>query len=307
MTKKPNFVEDTRVGGCSRREFLAGATRRGTDHRSARNWSAGAGQLQNQAGPDRLRRPGQLDRRPLRNSTAATNSWPRPITSPIARHAAARGLSVPADKALQRPFRLQAADGRQARRHRHREPAIFSSRAGRRGRRRRLPRLLRQADRRGRARLPDHRRGRPQGHARRSAACWSISRPAPTSSTSEAVRRVHAGDIGPLVSGEAVYYCRRALAQRVRGRDDPTTPRTGSAPGVLDRVLSGDIITEQNIHALDVATWIVDQEPLQGLRHVQPAKAAATGHLQRQLRRRLHLPRRGDGELRLEAIRHRLR
>ena len=30
----------------------------------------------------------------------------------------------------------------------------------------------------------------------------------------------------------------------------------------MDRVLSGDMITEQNIHALDVATWIVNQHPL---------------------------------------------
>ena len=31
---------------------------------------------------------------------------------------------------------------------------------------------------------------------------------------------------------------------------------------VFDKKLSGDIITEQNIHALDVATWIVDQAPV---------------------------------------------
>ena len=30
-------------------------------------------------------------------------------------------------------------------------------------------------------------------------------------------------------------------------------------------MLSGDIITEQNIHALDIATWIVDQEPLKAV------------------------------------------
>lgn len=30
----------------------------------------------------------------------------------------------------------------------------------------------------------------------------------------------------------------------------------------LDRVLSGDVITEQNIHALDVAAWIVNQDPI---------------------------------------------
>ena len=30
----------------------------------------------------------------------------------------------------------------------------------------------------------------------------------------------------------------------------------------VDRALSGDIITEQNIHAIDVATWIMDNHPV---------------------------------------------
>jgi len=30
----------------------------------------------------------------------------------------------------------------------------------------------------------------------------------------------------------------------------------------VDRVLSGDVITEQNIHALDVASWMLDAEPV---------------------------------------------
>lgn len=30
----------------------------------------------------------------------------------------------------------------------------------------------------------------------------------------------------------------------------------------MDRILSGDIITEQNIHTLDVASWIMNQPPL---------------------------------------------
>ena len=31
---------------------------------------------------------------------------------------------------------------------------------------------------------------------------------------------------------------------------------------VFDKALSGDIITEQNIHTLDVASWVMDEEPL---------------------------------------------
>jgi predicted dehydrogenase len=76
----------------------------------------------------------------------------------------------------------------------------------------------------------------------------------------EAVRRVHAGDIGPVVSGEAVYYCGSTWGGT--SAQDLADPETRLRHWGLDRVLSGDIITEQNIHALDVASWIVDSEPL---------------------------------------------
>lgn len=77
----------------------------------------------------------------------------------------------------------------------------------------------------------------------------------------EAVRRVHAGDIGPLVSGEAVYYCGHTWSGPEAFDKDPTNPENRLRAWGLDRVLSGDVITEQNIHALDVATWIVDGQP----------------------------------------------
>jgi predicted dehydrogenase len=77
----------------------------------------------------------------------------------------------------------------------------------------------------------------------------------------EAIRRVHAGDIGPLVSGEAVYYAGGTWAgQDVLSRD-PTNPELRLRAWGLDRILSGDVITEQNIHALDVATWVVGDRP----------------------------------------------
>lgn len=78
----------------------------------------------------------------------------------------------------------------------------------------------------------------------------------------EAVRRVHAGDIGPLVSGEAVYYCGGTWSGNEALAADPTNPENRLRAWGLDRVLSGDVITEQNIHALDVATWIVNRDPL---------------------------------------------
>jgi myo-inositol 2-dehydrogenase / D-chiro-inositol 1-dehydrogenase len=73
----------------------------------------------------------------------------------------------------------------------------------------------------------------------------------------EAVRRVQAGDIGPIVSGEAVYYTGSSW-----GGGDLSTPENRIRLWGADRILSGDIITEQNIHALDVATWFVGQDPV---------------------------------------------
>jgi myo-inositol 2-dehydrogenase / D-chiro-inositol 1-dehydrogenase len=77
----------------------------------------------------------------------------------------------------------------------------------------------------------------------------------------EAVRRVHAGDIGPVVSGEAVYYCGATWG----GQIDMKSPEDRIRHWGLDRILSGDVITEQNIHALDVATWIADAAPLKAV------------------------------------------
>ena len=75
----------------------------------------------------------------------------------------------------------------------------------------------------------------------------------------EAVRRVHAGDMGPVVSGEAVYYCGPTWEGPAIDLENPESRVRAWA---LDRVLSGDVITEQNIHALDVAAWVIDQAPL---------------------------------------------
>ncbi|MGO9111470.1 MAG: Gfo/Idh/MocA family protein [Thermoguttaceae bacterium] len=74
----------------------------------------------------------------------------------------------------------------------------------------------------------------------------------------EAIRRVHAGDIGNVVSGEAVYYGSQVWG----GGYDPNDPESKIRTWGLDRILSGDTITEQFIHALDVATWIADAAPI---------------------------------------------
>ncbi|MHC4739435.1 MAG: Gfo/Idh/MocA family protein [Planctomycetota bacterium] len=73
----------------------------------------------------------------------------------------------------------------------------------------------------------------------------------------EAVKRVHDGDIGELVFGEASYHCGRLGKQA-----EPGTAEARLKNWVFDKALSGDIITEQNIHTLDVASWLMDEEPL---------------------------------------------
>jgi predicted dehydrogenase len=73
----------------------------------------------------------------------------------------------------------------------------------------------------------------------------------------ETVRRVHAGDIGQVLSGEAVYYTGPTW-----GEENLGTLENRLRFWAVDKVLSGDIITEQNIHALDVATWFAGQNPL---------------------------------------------
>ena len=79
----------------------------------------------------------------------------------------------------------------------------------------------------------------------------------------EAIQRVHKGDIGRLVNGEATYICGPTWGF-MDGvlRNDPKNPEVRLRAWGVDRVLSGDVISEQNIHALDVATWIVDAAPL---------------------------------------------
>jgi len=79
----------------------------------------------------------------------------------------------------------------------------------------------------------------------------------------EAVKRVHNGDIGRLVTGVAVYYCGMIFDTHKKYFEDHAgEPSAKLRAWPLFRGLSGDIITEQNIHSLDVATWILDATPL---------------------------------------------
>ena len=79
----------------------------------------------------------------------------------------------------------------------------------------------------------------------------------------EVVQRVHKGDIGPIVSIETNYQTSTMFASldaQIRARPDDRELRLRA--WALDRALSGDVITEQNIHALDVMSWFMDAEPI---------------------------------------------
>ena len=73
----------------------------------------------------------------------------------------------------------------------------------------------------------------------------------------EALKRVHEGAIGKFAFGEASYH-----AERLRAKGEDKTPEGRLRNWVFDKALSGDIITEQNIHALDVMNWILQVPPL---------------------------------------------
>ena len=79
----------------------------------------------------------------------------------------------------------------------------------------------------------------------------------------EAAQKVHEGEIGRIVSVEAAYHCGPTWDQMDQLlRNDPKNPETRLRAWGVDRILSGDVITEQNIHSLDVACWLLDAAPI---------------------------------------------
>ncbi len=87
-----------------------------------------------------------------------------------------------------------------------------------------------------------------------------------TAAFQETVQRVQAGQIGPIKSAEAAYLCDLTFVNidsqlRQGGKSAADRLRAWT----VDRVLSGDVITEQNIHVLDVAAWFLDSEPVKAV------------------------------------------
>ena len=77
------------------------------------------------------------------------------------------------------------------------------------------------------------------------------------------VAEVHKGQLGRIVSVESAYQAGVTWEHMDKAlRADPRNPELRLRAWGSSRVLSGDIITEQNIHALDMVTWMLDAEPL---------------------------------------------
>jgi len=75
----------------------------------------------------------------------------------------------------------------------------------------------------------------------------------------ELVRRIHAGALGEIACGEAYYYC-PFLAMPEYPNASPTELRLRH--WLHDRVLSGDVIVEQNIHVIDICNWVLQSHPV---------------------------------------------
>ena len=79
----------------------------------------------------------------------------------------------------------------------------------------------------------------------------------------EIAKRMRQGQIGKIISAEATYQTGPVGEGTDQARRaDPKNQELRLRSWVTDKVLSGDIITEQNIHSIDVATWLLDGAPL---------------------------------------------
>ncbi len=76
------------------------------------------------------------------------------------------------------------------------------------------------------------------------------------------VRRIHAGALGEICCGEAHYYC-PFLPMPAYPKASPAELRLRH--WLHDRVLSGDIIVEQNIHVIDICNWVLGSHPVKAI------------------------------------------
>jgi len=79
----------------------------------------------------------------------------------------------------------------------------------------------------------------------------------------DAVAQIKKGELGTIVSAEASYQTGLVSEAVDRARQaDRTNPELRLRAWVTDRALSGDVITEQNVHAIDMVCRLLDTAPL---------------------------------------------
>jgi predicted dehydrogenase len=79
----------------------------------------------------------------------------------------------------------------------------------------------------------------------------------------EAVKLVQEGAIGKIVCGEANFITGDPFGKYAEAiRKDPKDPEARLRGWGMDIALSGDILVEQNVHQIDVATWVLDAAPV---------------------------------------------
>lgn len=78
-----------------------------------------------------------------------------------------------------------------------------------------------------------------------------------------AAAQIKNGDLGTIISAEASYQTGLVgeAVDRAR-RANPENPELRLRAWVTDRALSGDVITEQNVHAVDMLCRLLDAAPL---------------------------------------------
>ncbi|MBL8171454.1 MAG: Gfo/Idh/MocA family oxidoreductase [Acidobacteria bacterium] len=73
------------------------------------------------------------------------------------------------------------------------------------------------------------------------------------------IERIHKGEIGDIVLGQTFYFTNDLGRQNKPGMSDLEARIRN---WVFDRALSGDIITEQNIHIIDIVNWAMRTNPI---------------------------------------------
>jgi predicted dehydrogenase len=74
----------------------------------------------------------------------------------------------------------------------------------------------------------------------------------------ELVKRIHDGALGEVAFGEAHYFC----PFLGKGLEPSPTQEQRLRNWLYDRTLSGDILVEQNIHAIDICNWVLKSHPV---------------------------------------------